>query len=351
MNKMRAMEKFLVNNGKLRFGALFLLALLIQGCAKTYYPYVSDVPPVAPFIPTENKLSYVNVPPAVIPGSVMYTRHFSSQYFKIGVLPCKDNTGEQRGADYKASIAEQINTALEDTKRFTLLDRGEFTDIDKVYLKDVIRQGNSTDSIRETRDSGVTSILYRRYMESDQNDRILMESLKSKCDGFLATTITSVMPSPENPKMFVVGVECKIVSTNASDDKTILYAHSHDIRFFTDKASGGIRANRDDVNKIATTIKESFPNPDLQDSLHIIGISEKTIKVNIGKANNIQKGMIGFVVKMSNSTNSYDFRARFLVTEVYQNAFAAVLLVEPGHEPEDKVIISQIKVGEPVRME
>jgi hypothetical protein len=347
-------------NRRLHLAVLLILVFIGQGCTKIYYPYVPDVPPVSPYLPIEGKLNYVNVPPVVIPGSVMYTRQFSSQYFKIGVLPCKDASGGQRGADYKTPLADQINTALQDTKRFQLMDRGEFMDIDKITWKDVIRQGTNTDSIRETQDTGHIGLVYRRYMSGEASDRDYMEKLKDKCDGLLETTITSISQSLENAKIFIVGVECKIVSTNSikenlgqttSDDYTVLYARSHDIKIYTDKASGTIRADRSDVNKIADAIKESFPNPISQDSVHITSISEKTIKVNIGTSDNIQIGMMGFVVKISPGTNTLDYRARFVVTEVFPKAFAGRLLIEHGHEQEDRTIISQIKVGEPVRME
>jgi hypothetical protein len=359
MNKIIEMARA-INKAGVQLALFLMVLFLAPGCSKIYYPYVPAAPPVSPYLPTESKLNYINVPPVILPRNELFTRSFSSTQFKIGVLPCKDNTGELRGTNYKTSLADQINTALEDTKRFKIHDIGEFTDIDKIGFSDVTRQGISTDTIRETQDTSLTNVTLRAYYTAIKSNKELVESLKKQCDALLETTITSVTQDQANSKMYHVGIECKIIATNLdktdtqkdnSDDLTQLYAHSHEIKFYTDQQTKSIKADKDDVNKIALAIKEFFPNPDLQDSVQIVGISEKIIKVNIGKNNNIHTGMVGFVVKPSKATHTNDYRAKFVVTDVFPTAFTARLLIEPGNEQQDRNIISQIQVGEPVRME
>jgi hypothetical protein len=332
--------------------ALFVLILFTFSCSKKYLPFVSSAPPYIPLLTEKVELSYIGTPPVLVSNNIIVTQSISSQLFKIGVPDCIDKTGGLAEA-YIIPLAEKLNTALSQTKRFDLLDKGEIQAIEKLSLKkDVFNYQLSSDSVRMMQDSNLVSLKHRELMKSEDQYKALIEKLRDRCDGVLMVNISSVYNIPLSDGVFnkSMTAECKIMSTSVDNPNVILWAQSLSIRFFVDKRTESLKISDDDIQKIASDIKASFPNPDLQQDLQITSIKDQVITINAGKKNNISRGMLGHVVKMNEDGKSYQFRALFEVTEVFPEAFNAKFKIRPLQEELDLLMIKQIEVGAPIRM-
>jgi hypothetical protein len=341
------------NNGAVyRVLCFILIVFFASSCAKKYKPFVTQAPPYTPMIVESIPLSYVGPPPIIVSDNIILTQSITSQHFKIGVPDCIDKTGGLVEL-YIIPIAEKLNTALSQTKRFELLDKGEIRAIEKLSLKkDVFNYQLSTDSVKIQQDSNLVNLKYKELRESEEKYKQLILDLTDRCDGVLMVNISSVFNASSNENIYnkIMVAECKIMSTSGDNMFAILWAQSFNIRFFAQKSTESLKICEEDIQKIANDIKQYFPNPDLQNGLKITSIRDQIITVNAGKKNNISKGMLGYVVKLNDDGKSYQFRALFEVTEVFPEAFNAKFKIRKDQEELNTLIIKQIVVGDPIRM-
>lgn len=330
---------------------LLLFSILHFSCAKKYTPFITQAPPITPLIIEKVPLSYVGNPPIIVSNNIIVTQSISSQLFKIGVPDCIDKTGGL-AESYIIPLAEKLNTALSQTKRFELLDKGEILAIEKLSLKkDVFSYQNVNDSGKVDKSTGLLILKHNEKIKSEEEYKDLIMKLKDRCDGVLIVNISSVFNINNNGEFNKsMTAECKIMSTSVNNPNVILWARSLNIRFYADKKTESLKISDEDIQKIAEDIKASFPNPDLQQDLKITAVKDQVITVNAGKNDNINKGMFGYVVKMNEDKKSYQFRVLFEVTEVFPDAFNAILITRDNYRELDALMIKQVVVSDPVRM-
>lgn len=318
----------------IKYFAIILVLILANACydIQPYLP--SDPLPSTTFFPAPKDVELINSPPLFIPTNQKRTMTRPvSQYFEIAIPPCVDMTGE---SDYLInSLADMFYTSLFEIKRFTLMDRLELTrlqsDIDKQYKDSLELQGEQN-----------TQIL--KQIENNKYQSVLTE-LQNNTDGVMLIYITSDKKSTGG-KNGVVYIDFRIV--NRANE--VLYAGSKDIHYNHNKGTNSLDFNRNDINSVAENIAKNFPNPHYQEGLVIIDKRDDFITVNIGKNQNISKGMIGYVIKTTK--NSYgdqliSYRAEFVVSEVFENTFKAKLIFK---NKEEELIIKTINIGEPIKM-
>jgi hypothetical protein len=373
-----------------------LLSILFNSCSHKI-GYVTEAPPIKPFFPQQVGVAIYGAPPLMLPQTKTIDEiEVSSQYFKISVPWVLDKSGKAEAI--KNLIDEQFVTALDKTKRFTMMDKQFMLNIVKSeYETGIYVEGHGTKYDKEEKiDANDTS-----YSETKKITTVNTDSLKnSKIDTTTTTkTITpnSVKKRNENQgnisqffgnfetdpdkymryinvikqytdgilRISITGYDDKNKSvdidykiTPSSSDNYILYSGHGKIGFTEEKGSSSLSLNRDDIENIANDIAKSFPNPDLK-TWTISQIHGKKITVDVGKNENIKQGMLGFVMKTDGDRIAY--RAVFEVTEVFLNAFNAELKVEPYSKLKEKNVpeqnypqyfslLNSIKIGELVKM-
>lgn len=321
---------------------IFIACSLITSCSHKLTHYVPvDAPPVI-FIPENQELALVSPPPLMIlDNQNVVLENIGTQYFRIAVLPCIDMTG--KSVHLKNSLADIFYTALFETKRFDLMDRGEVMRIVDVNWTDLdIDSTIVSSTLIETKKE-----LYDKSLKTNEQ---IIKHLQSNTDGILQIYITSNKKAARG-KMDEAGIDYRIVSTGKrSGEHIVLFAGSKNISYKYNKKLNSLDLDREDINEIAKEIKEEFPNPDLQTDLKIINKVGNKITVNAGKEDNIIAGMLGYVIMLDtdligNQTISY--RALFEVTEVFSDYFNAELI---SNSEGDRIIIKTIKKGELVKM-
>jgi hypothetical protein len=312
-----------------------ILILILTNSCYDIQPYLpSDPLPSTTFFPAPVDVELINSPPLYIPTNQARTMTRPvSQYFEIAIPPCVDMTGK---SDYLInSLADMFYTSLFEVKRFTLMDRMELTrlqsSVDKKYQDSLQLQGEQNKQIL-------------KQIENDKYQSVL-NILQSNTDGVMLIYITSDKKSTGG-KNGIVYIDFRIVNKK----NEVLYAGSKDIHYNHDRNTNSLDFDRTDISSVAKNIAKNFPNPHYQEGLAIIDRRDDIITVNVGKNQNISKGMIGYVVKATK--NSYgdqliSYRAEFIVSEVFENTFKAFLV---PRNKEEELIIKTINIGEPIKM-
>lgn len=314
---------------------LFLLVFAVS-CNKNFQRYVSENPPPEINFPKDIMVTPIGTPPLLITSNDMITKKMvGSQYFKIAILPCIDKYGTSD--NLKNSLADMFYTVLFETKRFSLLDRGEIQKIQEIKIK--------IDTTRKGGDSKVVDEVLKDKQKSEEQSQEIIDALRPLVDGFMLIYITS-----DDKSTGKVGIDYRIVSTSkTTNEPIVLFAGSKYITYKYDKYSSSLEFNRTDIAEVGKEIKEKFPNPD-QENLKITNKRGDIITVNAGKKDNVITGLFGYVIKVdkdlyNNSTISY--RALFEVIEVFPDNFNARLI---KMTKEDEIIIPTIQIGEPIKM-
>lgn len=319
-----------------------ILSFIITSCAHKLTHYVPQDAPPAIFIPENQDLALVSPPPLMIlDNQDVVLENIGTQYFRIAVLPCIDMTG--KSVNLKNSLADIFYTALFETKRFDLMDRGEVMRIVDVNWTDLdIDSTIVSSTLIETKKE-----LYDKSLKTNEQ---IIQHLRQNTDGILQIYITSNKKGTKG-KMDEAGIDYRIVSTGQrSGEHIVLFAGSKIISYKYNEKQNSLSLDREDINEIAQEIKKEFPNPDLQTDLIIVNKVGNKITVNAGKEDNIIAGMLGYVIMLDtdlvgNQTISY--RALFEVTEVFSDYFNAELI---SRTEGDRIIIKTIKKGELVKM-
>lgn len=365
-----------------------LILFLLSSCAAKEV-FTTSSAPIQPFFPERVGISFYSPPPVMYPISKTIDEiEISSQYFKIAVPLVLDRSGKAEAI--KNLIDEQFVTALDKTKRFTVMDKGSMLNIAKqeyetgIYSekKDSINANisaidqtikysttipvansaemltkpgnlpNSLNSITKIIDpkKNVAQFFGELETNPDKYERYI-KIIQQYTDGILRITITGF--DDQNNQM---DIDYKINSSLS--DVYILYTGKGKIGFTMDKDASTLLLNRVDIETIVDEIVKSFPNPDMT-TLQIIQVNGKKITVNAGKNDNIKVGMLGYVVRQDGKRTAY--RAMFEVTDVFPEAFSAELKVEEPEKLKDKnvsrqnyaqypYLLNTIKVGEYVKM-
>ncbi|MBU0486504.1 MAG: hypothetical protein KKA07_13310 [Bacteroidetes bacterium] len=309
------------------------LSAVFSSCSK-YTAYTPENPPPPVMLPSTVDLKMITPPPLLIKENAFKTiSRPVSQYFQIAIPPCVDMTG--KSDNIRSSLADKFYTALFETKRFSLLDRSEQSVI-QASMDDNTRVVTKKDTATVSKKDNVAIELENlKYQD-------VLERLKSNTDGLMQSYITSDKKSLDG-SAGVLGIDFRIVNKH----DVILFGGFKELRYSYDKKSGSLEFNQADVNELAKSIQEKFPNPDIQDNLKIINRRGNIITVNAGKTDNIFPGMFGYVIKKDVDPDGnvlISYRALFEVKEVFMDNFNAVLI------PDSEVDISTVSIGEPIKM-
>ncbi len=366
---------------------IILITFQLLGCKSKREAFVTIAPPVKPFFQEKVGLALNSPPPMVMPSAKTINEiEISSQYFKIAVSLVLDKSGKAEAI--KNLIDDQFATALDQTKRFTVMDKGTMmnlvTNTEKgvVYETGVYKETkspkyeNEPDSVISVDEKTQTSqpiastkknvnmfvpkkSIFQLFGNLETNPQAYEEyvnEIKSYTDGVLRIVITGF--DDKNKKL---DIDYKISSSTTSNYP--LYSGSGKIGFSLEKEEATLTLERKDIESIVDDIAKSFPNPELK-TYQIIQVNGRKITVNAGKKDNIKTGMLGYVIKMDGARTSY--RAWIEVTEVFMDAFNAELKVEDlakinsNRGKENSVtddeyaqyvnLLNTIKVGEFVKM-
>ena len=316
------------------------LSLLIIGvsCSTSFQRFLPQNPPCEINYPNDIQAMQIGAPPLLISNNNYVTKKMvGSQYFKIAIWPCIDTYGTSD--NLKNSLADMFYTVLFDTKRFSLLDRGEIQKIREIKIR------IDTSNTRKSNDSKVVDVVLADKEKAEGESNKIISDLSDVVDGFMLIYITS----DDKSKGSVV-IDYRIVRpTKNTKEPIVMYAGSRYIGYKYEKISSSLDFNRNDITAVASEIKEKFPNPE-QENLKITNKRGDIITVNAGKKDNITAGLRGYVVKIDKdlyNNRSISYRALFEVIEVFPDNFNARLL---ENSDEDKYIIPTIQIGEPVKM-
>ncbi len=339
---------------------VILLLILWSGCSKKLHRYITENPPAPLLFPDDIDLSLVGPPPLLISENKLLTKSkISSQYFKIAIPPCVDMTNTSE--NLKNSLADIFYTALFETKRFNLMDRLEIKKIEEIDLEEIKtfelsklthkQDSLAIESIKsEEIAENITEHQLELHRQSEIKKQIIIERLKARTDGILQLYITSNNKSLDG-REGSVGIDYRIVSTKY-EYEIVLFAGSQDIRYRYNEITGSLTFTRSDINEVANTIKNKFPNPTFDRSFVVIDKKDMTITINAGKEDNIIEGMVGFVVKAEqiSGIERISYRAEFVITEVFNESCNALLLINLQTQEEDSIIVRTISLNEPIKM-
>jgi hypothetical protein len=333
---------------------LFVVLIGFYSCKTHYEIFLSDVPPPEIAFSSNVELFIVGPPPLKISENNFKTKSkISSQYFRIAVLPCIDMTGNSD--NLKNSLADIFYTALFETKRFSLLDRGEIKKMEEITILDIVKSSSVKDTLNSNYDARIIDQMTLSKQTYDKAMIELLDRLQCMSDGILQIYITSDKKSTDGT-ISKVGIDYRIVGTycqrnqNEKKDPKVLFAGSKDISYSFDKNTSSLTFNREDINDVAELIRNKFPNPDLQEELKVINKRGTIISVNAGKNHNIIEGMRGYVIRIDQNLDQnalISYRAEFQVIQVFADTFNAELLIV---DEEDNTIVKSIDINEPVRM-
>jgi len=297
---------------------------------------LTDAPPPEIVFNDDVKLYLVGHPPLKISENKFKTKNkISSQYFRIAILPCIDMTGKSE--NLKNSLADIFYTALFESKRFSMLDRGEIKKMEEITMQDIVKSTSKKDSINLNVDNRIIDEMTSSKQSYDIAMVELLNRLQCMSDGILQIYITSDKKSVDGT-VGKVGIDYRIVSTfctkgnleTEKKDPVVLFAGSKEISYSFDKATSSLTFNREDINDIAVLIKNKFPNPDLQNDLKVINKRGNIITVNAGKNDNIIEGMRGHIIRIDRDLSNnalVSYRAEFQVIQVFADTFNAELLI------------------------
>jgi hypothetical protein len=318
---------------------VIVISLAMFSCKPLMVKYApQNIPPTVVF-PQKVGLSLILPPPLYIQENKFKTiSRPISQYFEIAIPPCVDMTG--KADNLRSSLADQFYTALFETKRFTLLDRNE--------MQAIQNRVDDNKTVSKNKKDSTETIQYNNLnqkLEENKNYKAVLDILKKQTDGLMLIYITSDSKSMTG-SIGTVGIDYRIVT---SDDK-VIYAGSKELKYKYTQNTNALEFIREDINNVANTIKEKFPNPDFQDNLKVINKRGNIITVNAGKDQNISIGMVGYVIKIDTDpfgNKLISYRAKFAVREVFPGTFNAQLISDMA---EDEEILGTININEPIKM-
>lgn len=274
---------------------------------------------------------------------VVKTLQPRSQKMSIAVLSFVDQTGKAEEAE--VLMGNMLSGELKDTGRFELYDRQQ--------LGEAAAPGPApTDAAKRV--------------------AAAYDKVAGKVDGILVGYITSMrfdaVPPPAPPPAPAKGakkeppppappppiaalpdiaptegelsLEFRIVNTLAQGNsgvaqvkEIVALAEGAKVRFHLDpKSRPGIVLDRDDVARIAATIKDKLPTFPGR-AISVTDLKGDFLTLNIGEQDGVRRGLSGYVVEKNAHTEVYRYLAELVVVNVFPGACTAVLLRDASFDP------------------
>lgn len=313
---------------------------------KKIFSFDQPIPPQV--LITEASQEFFDHPPLYIPAGKRETITVYSPHFTLAIPNAMDMTG--KSSDLQKSVSDILYTEIfnqQGDRRIDLVDRGALVNVDTQIIvdslynnrlepnpkidssfRDPVLQSNSSQQI-SPKQSINTNLL-----DLIRKDTTGMAEYLKNADGLLLLYLTSRVGSQNG--YFVV--DYRIVINKGFQEKIVLLAGSQKIHY--DLNDGvGIEFNRNDLKEIVSniynrmTIKNSKNDKNVGVEIRIVKFDPPFIVINIGKAQNLMPGMIGYVVERDNSVRTgsfsnphYSYIAEFLVTDVFETTSNAILI-------------------------
>lgn len=331
-----------------------LIILILIGSACTVKPtipkkiYYFDQPMPPQILITDASQEFFDHPPLYIPAGKRETITVFSPHFTLAIPNAMDMTG--KSSDLQKSLSDILYTEIfnhRGDRRIDLVDRGALVNVDTQIIVDSLynnRMELSPQINRNEVDSELHSGMQQQSTSKQTNNTNILDLIRKdtagmaeylkNADGLLLLYLTSRVGSQNG--YFVV--DYRIVINKGFQKKIVLLAGTKKIHYNLNDGEG-IEFNRIDIRGIVDniynkmTLKNSKNDKNVGVEIRIVKFDPPFIVINIGKAQNLMPGMIGYVVERDNSVKTgsfsnphYSYIAEFLVTDVFETTSSAILI-------------------------
>ena len=328
-----------------------MVATVLLGCG-TKHAYIPQSPPPAFFDGYAIRLHSIGMPPLYRPPGKREPIRINSQRFTIVIPDVIDVSA--RNEDLRRPLADMMYTALFDTGRFNLLDRGELANIDPNRLLEELRQSTMPTGQEETRPTGTASGRTPEVRASDliadrqRVQEIILAGIAQRADGLLMLYITTRQGTDAGGSF---EIDYRIISTEPRS-QALLLARTETVRY---EVSTGreLVIMREDIQKIAEQITRTFPRQeDIPERSRVLALDAGFLTIDLGREQALKPGLRGYVYTEEDlaelpGAQQKIFLAQFQITEVYDHYSRAMILSSVNRE-DQSFTPTDIRVGDRV---